>query len=75
MRSAAADERVQDRARWLEIVVWPAAAGAAGGELQAEPEGAGRGQVTRPAGQVLFGVAGAGPDPRGHEDLDPGGED
>ena len=61
MRSAAAGERVQDRARWLGIVVRPAAAGAAGGlaavgELQAEPEGApGRGQVTRPSGQVLFG--------------------
>jgi hypothetical protein len=42
-------------------------------ELQAEPEGApGRGQVTRPAAQVLLRVAGAGPDPRDHEDLDPG---
>ncbi len=38
------------------------------------PPGAGCGQVTRPAGQVLLGVAGAGPDPRGHEDLDPGGK-
>ena len=36
MRSAAPDERVQDRARWLEIVVWPAAAGAAGGLPPAE---------------------------------------
>jgi hypothetical protein len=43
--------------------------------LQAEPEGApGRGQVTRPAGQVLPGMAGAGPGPRGQEDLDAGGE-
>jgi hypothetical protein len=54
---------------WLGIVVRPGAAGAAGGlaavgELQAEPEGApGRGQVTRPAGQVLLKVAGTGPDP------------
>jgi hypothetical protein len=34
----------------------------------------GRSQVTRPAGQVFCGVVGAGPDPRGQEDLDPGGE-
>ena len=38
----------------------------------------GRSAGTRPghaaAGQVLPGVAGAGPDPRGQEDLDPGGE-
>jgi hypothetical protein len=80
MRSAAAGERVQDRPGRLGVVVRPAAAGAPGGlgsvgELQAEPERApGRGQVTRPAGQVLPGVAGAGPDPRGQEDLDPGGE-
>jgi hypothetical protein len=48
---------------------------AAVGELQPEPEGApGRGQVTRPAGQVLLGVLGTRPDPRGQEDLDPGGE-
>ena len=73
-------ERIKHRPRWLGIVVRPAAAGAPGGlaavgELQAEPErAAGRGQVPRPAGQMLPGVAGAGPDPRGQEDLDPGGE-
>ena len=47
---------------------------AAVGELEAEAEGApGCGQVTRAAGHVLLRVAGAGPDPRGHEDLDAGG--
>ncbi len=67
MRSAAAGERVQDGPRWLGIVVRPAAAGSADGlsavgELQAEAEGSpGRGQVTRPAGQVLLGVVGTGP--------------
>ena len=66
MRPAAPGERVQDRPRRLGVVVRPAAAGAPGdlaaiGELQAEPEGApGRGQVTRPAGQVRLGVVGAG---------------
>jgi hypothetical protein len=80
VRAAGACERVPDRPRWFGIVVWPAATGSAGGlaavgELQAEAEGApGCGHVTRPAGQVLLGVAGAGPDPRGQEDLDPGGE-
>lgn len=63
VRSAAAGEREQHWPRWLGIVLWRAAAGAPGGlsavgELQAGPEGVpGRGQVTRPAGQVLLGVA------------------
>jgi hypothetical protein len=79
VRSAAARERVQDRPLGLGIVVRPAAGSPGGlaavGELQPEPEGApGRGQVTQPAGQVLPGMAGTGPDPRGYEDLDPGGE-
>ena len=66
MRPAATGERVQHRPRRLGIAVRPAAAGAscslaAVGELQAEPEGApGRGQVTRPAGQVLFRVLALG---------------
>ena len=80
VRPAAASERVQDWPRWFGVVVRPAAAGTPGGlaaigELQAKPEGTpGRGQVRRSVGQVLPGVAGAGPDPRGQEDLDSGGE-
>ena len=78
MRAAPTGERVQHWPRWLGIAVRPAGAWAlsglaAVGELQPEPEGApGRGQVTRPAGQVLLGVLGTGPDPRGQEDLDSG---
>jgi hypothetical protein len=77
VRSAAASERVQHRPGWLAIVVWPAAGAPGGlaavGELQAEAKGvAGGGEVTRPAGQVLLGVA--GPDACGQEDLDPVGE-
>ena len=75
-----ADHPGEHRPRWLGIAVRPAAAGAPDGlaavrELQAEPEGApGGGQFARPAGQVALGLLGTGPDPRGQEDLDPGGK-
>src|SRR2546430_10326610 len=58
-RAAPTGERVQHWPRWLGIAVRPAGAWApsglaAVGELQPEPEGApGRGQVTRPARQLL----------------------
>jgi hypothetical protein len=58
--AAAACEREQHRPGGFGLVLWPAAGTpdglAAVGELQAEAEGSpGCGQVTRSAGQVVFG--------------------
>jgi len=80
-RTAAAEERPQDRPRRLGVVVWSAAAVAADHlaairQLQPEAEGPpGRAQVPGRIGHPALGIASARPDAGGHEDLESGGVD